>query len=266
MPGPLRPWVRPVARAGLIAKAAVYFTLGLLAAKAAFGWGGRTTDTRGAIEVLGHQGGALIAILIGVGLLCYAGWRLVEAVADTHHDGSGWKGVGSRTAALGSAAGNVALAATAFGVGAGIRARRSGSVPSWTAWVLDAPVGAALVVLAGVIVLVVGAFQFKKALSADFFENEHIDMSGTTMSSRLWLQRLGRAGLGARGVTFEIIGFFLVRAGLHRAPGEARGADGALRFLRGLEHGDVFLGVVAVGVVAYGAYTLMLARYRRVGP
>jgi hypothetical protein len=255
-----------VARVGLVSKAAVYFTLGVLAAMAATGWGGRTTDTRGAIEVLGREGGALIAFLVGAGLLCYAGWRAVEAIADTDRDGSGWKGIGSRGAALGSAAAHIALAATAFGVGAGIRGHRSGSVPRWTAWALEAPVGTVLVVLAGAIVMVVGAFQFNKALRRGFLEKEHIATGGTSIRERRWLERLGRLGHAARGVTFEIVGFFLVRAGLHRDPGEARGIDGAFRFLRGLEHGHVLLAVVAVGVAAYGLYTLLLARHRRVGP
>lgn len=250
---------------GLAAKAAVYFTLGVLAAKAAIGWGGRTTDTRGAIEVLGNEGGALTALLIGVGLLCYAGWRVVEAVADTDRDGSGLKGIGSRGAALGSAAGHVALATTAFGIASGIRGHRSGSVPRWTAWAMEAPVGATLVAAAGVVVIVVGLFQFKKALRRDFLAREHIATRDTSIRDRRWLERLGRVGHAARGVTFEIIGFFLVRAGLHRDPGEARGVDGVFRFLRGLEHGDLFLAAVAAGVVAYAAYTLMLARYRQVG-
>jgi hypothetical protein len=263
VPRPLKPWVVRVARVGLVAKAAVYLTLGLLAAKAALGWGGRTTDTRGAIEVLGHEGGGLLALAVALGLLSYAAWRAVEAVADTDHDGSGWKGIRARAAALGSAAAHVALAMTAFAVAAGIHAQRSGSVPAWTARALQAPAGTALVAAAGVIVLLVGGFQFRNAFRSDFFEKEHLDARRMGPGARTWALRLGRSGLTARGVTFAIIGFFLVRAGLHRDPGEARGVDGALRFLRGLEHGDVFLAAVALGVVAYGIYTLLLARYRR---
>jgi hypothetical protein len=263
VPRPLRPWVVRVARVGLAAKAAVYLTLGVLAAKAAVGWGGRTTDTRGAIEALSRQGGSLIALAVALGLLSYAAWRAVEAVADTDHDGSGWKGIRSRAAALGSAAAHVTLAMTAFAVAAGIHARRSGSVPAWTATVLHAPAGALLVAAAGVIVLVVGGFQFRKAFRADFCEKEHVQARRMGPLARTWVLRLGRFGLTARGITFGIVGFFLVRAGLHRDPGEARGVDGALRFLRGLEHGDIFLAAVALGVVAYGVYTLLLARYRR---
>jgi hypothetical protein len=263
VPRRLRPWVGRVARVGLVAKAAVYLTLGMLAAKAALGWGGRTTDTRGAIEVLSREGGGFIALAVALGLLSYAAWRTVEAIADTDHDGSSWKGIRSRAAALGSAAAHVTLAMTAFAVAAGIHAQRSGSVPAWTARAMNAPAGAALVVAAGVIVLVVGGFQFRKAWHPDFFEKEHLDATRMGPAAREWALRLGRLGLTARGVTCAIIGFFLVRAGLHRDPGEARGVDGALRFLRGLEHGDAFLAAAALGVVAYGVYTLLLARYRR---
>ncbi|HET8645546.1 MAG TPA: DUF1206 domain-containing protein, partial [Vicinamibacteria bacterium] len=87
VPHQLKPWVRGVARVGLAAKAAVYLTLGVLAARAAAGWGGRTTDTRGAIDELGREGGSVTALLIALGLLCYAAWRVVEAIADTDHDG-----------------------------------------------------------------------------------------------------------------------------------------------------------------------------------
>lgn len=263
VPRPLRPWVVRVARAGLVAKAAVYLTLGVLAAMAAVGWGGRTTDARGAIEVLSREGGTVIALAVALGLLSYAAWRVVEAIADTDHDGSDWKGIRSRAAALGSAAVHVALAMTAFALAAGIHAQRSGSVPAWTAKALHAPAGAALVAAAGVIVLVVGGFQFRNAFRSDFCAKEHVQERRMGRTARTWVLRLGRVGLTARGLTFVIIGFFLVRAGLHKDPGEARGLDGAFRFLRGLEHGDVFLAAVALGVVAYGVYTLLLARYRR---
>ena len=68
-----RPWIEVLARVGL------YGTIGLLAARAAFGWGGgRATDTRGALQAV-HQApyGRHILLLIGAGLAGYALWRLV---------------------------------------------------------------------------------------------------------------------------------------------------------------------------------------------
>nr|MBA3556337.1 DUF1206 domain-containing protein [Gemmatimonadales bacterium] len=53
-PTDVAPWIERLARVGYAAKALLYATVGILAAQAALGRGGRTTDTRGALrEVLG---------------------------------------------------------------------------------------------------------------------------------------------------------------------------------------------------------------------
>jgi hypothetical protein len=93
------PWVPGLARIGLAAKATVYLTLGLVAARAAAGWGGRPTDTRGAVEELGRRGGMAAAGLVGLGLVCYAVWRFVQGIADTDREGSGLTGLITRMGA-----------------------------------------------------------------------------------------------------------------------------------------------------------------------
>jgi hypothetical protein len=46
------PWVEGLARLGYAAKALLYITVGLLAAQAGLGRGGRTTDTHGALRFM----------------------------------------------------------------------------------------------------------------------------------------------------------------------------------------------------------------------
>jgi len=70
--------------------------------------------------------------------------------------------------------------------------------------------------------------------------------------------------LTARGVVFGIIGFFLVQAALNSNANEARGLSGALRALEQQSYGQWVLGIVALGLIAYGFYMLVLARYRRI--
>jgi hypothetical protein len=65
-------------------------------------------------------------------------------------------------------------------------------------------------------------------------------------------------------VTFGIIGGFLIHAGLAADPTEARGLDGALAVLAQQPYGPWLLGVVALGLVAYGLFCLSQALYRRV--
>ena len=255
----VRPWMPRVARAGLAAKAAVYLTLGLVAAKAAAGWGGRPTDTRGAVEELGRRGGMAVAALVGLGLICYAAWRFAQGIADTDREGSGWTALITRVNHVVSGIGHLLLGATAIGLAFGIHARRHGA--PWTTVALAAPEGAYVVGLVGVTVIVVGLVQLVQAFRDNFLK--HVNTRRVSPQALLWLRRLGRFGHVARAVTFEVIGYFLVRAALYANPREARGVAGALRFLRTLEHGNVVLGLVAGGVIAYGLFELAMIRYRR---
>src|SRR5215213_3773431 len=74
-----RPWMERLARLGYATEGALYTLIGLLAAGAAFGTGGRATGQRGAFEVVagGPFGGVLVG-LIAVGFLGYALWRSVQ--------------------------------------------------------------------------------------------------------------------------------------------------------------------------------------------
>ena len=63
------PWIATLARIGYVAKAILYATIGVLAAQAALGRGGRTTDTSGALRevVRAPMGDALLLVIALVG-------------------------------------------------------------------------------------------------------------------------------------------------------------------------------------------------------
>jgi len=77
---------------------------------------------------------------------------------------------------------------------------------------------------------------------------------------------VSRFGLAARGVVFGIIGVFLALAAYHHNPDEARGIAGALDTLQRQPYGPWLLGVVAIGLIAYGVYEFVKARYRQINP
>ncbi|HYH47282.1 MAG TPA: DUF1206 domain-containing protein, partial [Thermoanaerobaculia bacterium] len=82
-------------------------------------------------------------------------------------------------------------------------------------------------------------------------------------SERTWANRAGQIGLPARGAIFVMMGIFLGRAALQADPGEARGLGGALDALAASPSGPWLLGIAALGLIAYGLYGFVLARYRR---
>ena len=71
-------------------------------------------------------------------------------------------------------------------------------------------------------------------------------------------------GLIARGVVFLIIGGFLIVAAWQADPSEARGLAGALRTVQEQPWGWVLLGIVGLGLIAFGIYGGIQAVYRRI--
>jgi Na+/proline symporter len=120
-----------------------------------------------------------------------------------------------------------------------------------------------LVILVGCVVLGIAAYLFNKAYRATFTRNLNLStLNGNTRKGVITLGRLGHAALG---IVFTIIGFFLVIAAVKHNPGDAKGLDTALIELLNQPFGPWLLGIVALGLLAYGIYSFAEARYRRVG-
>ena len=256
------PWIEVLARVGYAAKAVLYGTIGLLAARAAFGWGGgRATDTRGALQAV-HQApyGRHILLLIGAGLAGYALWRLVEAVTDPEHRGTNTKGVALRagSAVRGLAHGALALAAFRLGLGGGNAGSRGPD--GWTAQVFALPAGEMLVWLAAAGVAGHGLYQLYRAWKAKL--GRHLALTRVSAGTASVLVGVCRFGLAARGAVFGLIGFLLGRAAARHDPGQAGGVRESLLTLAGI--GRWALAAAALGLIAYGVYQLVEARYRRI--
>jgi hypothetical protein len=83
-------------------------------------------------------------------------------------------------------------------------------------------------------------------------------------STRRVFLLVGVVGLLARGVVFGLIGFFALRGAIQLDGNDAVGVDGALTRLLEHENGGAALTAIAVGLVVFGAYSLMDARYRKI--
>lgn len=250
---------------GYAAKGVVYVVIGVLAALAALGSGGATTDRKGAVQAIYDQPfGKILLGLVTFGLLCYALWSFIQAIADTDKKGSDPKGLAQR---LFYAAVGVSYLIFAFGafqllMGSGNTGKSSDtSTKDWTAELLKQPLGMLLVIIVGLVVLGAAGNEFYKAYKASF--KKHLEMSEMNAQTRDWIMRFGQFGLAARGIVFTIIGIFLIVAALQKDPNQAKGLGGALGELSQQPYGQVLLGIVAVGFVAYGLYSLAEARYRR---
>lgn len=251
-----------LARLGYGARGAVYLVLGGLASAAAFGAGGEVASTEGVFqEILSQPFGQILLAIVALGLLCFALWRVAQSLLDADHMGTDGKALVIRTGLGVSAVVNAALAVSAAGLVLGLASASGGdsSTRDWTAWLLSAPLGRWLVAGVGLAIAGTGL-----ALAWKGWQGDVAKRLSLTQQQRRWAVPTGRAGYLARGLVFVIIGGFLLVAALQADPAEAKGITGALRALEEQPYGWLLFGLTALGLVAFGAFQLVVAVFRRI--
>ena len=258
------PWTERLARFGYAAKGVVYIVVGALATMAALGLGGEATGARGAMRSIARQPfGTVMLSIVAFGLVAYVIWRWVQAVTDADDKGTNAKGIALRIGYTGSGLVYAGLAYSAARIVFGARDDgRPSAAKSWTAKLMEFPYGNWLVILAALGVVGYGLYQCYKGYKAKFRKR----LKTNEMSERgvRWATRSGRFGFIARGVVFLIVGGFLIQAAWHYDSSKAEGLDGVLQALIQQSFGPWLLGGIALGLVAYGIYMLIEARYRRI--
>jgi hypothetical protein len=255
-----------MARAGYATHAFLYFTVGGLAALAAFGYGGDTTDSKGALLELYRQPfGRALLVLAAIGLFGFALFRAYQVIVDPEHRARGWRAV-KRVGWAAIAALHVGLGVFAVSLATGnSNGGRAGGeeTRSATATLLNwAPLGPWLVAGVGAIVVGVSFHQLWCAWRAEL--DEQLDLSTLARGPRRWVVGLSRFGIAARAVVGSIAGGFLLLAALNSNPGEAKGFGESLAMVRQAPLGGELFATVALGLLAFAFYELVEARYRRV--
>jgi hypothetical protein len=257
------PLLELLERLGYAVRGALYAVMGLLALGIAVSVGpGETTDLSGSLVFLtGNPFGKLVLIVAAVGLSAYSLWGFTRAIYDPLHRGSDAPGYAARLGFVTSAVSYAAIVILALQLIAGSGAPAGDSTQKTIASVLTHPAGGALTILIGLIAIAIGLGQFLESYQANFAK----DLKGAEMSQseRTWAIRFGRFGMFARGVTFLVIGWFVVQAGIHHDPAQAQGFGGAFVFLLNQPFGRVLLGVIALGFVALGLHSFACARWIR---
>ena len=251
-----------IARVGYVVKGVLYVVIGALAAMAAFGGGGQTSGSRGAIRTVAEApGGPALLWVMAVGMGAYALWRFAEAFLDPDDKGGGASGAIKRIGY--AASGLIHAALTVWVVRSLLSAGRgagSGGAQDWTATLMAQPFGRWAVGVVGAAVIGYGLYQAYKAATVDFASKFKTEAMSET--EKAVTKRAGQAGLGARGVVFGIVGVFLVQAALDADAQDARGLGGALDALAAQPFGPYLLGAVALGLAAFGVFSMINARYR----
>ena len=259
-------WYAVLARTGLVAKGVSFGIVGVLAVKLALGDGGKATSREGALQSLAQQSfGKVVLILLALGFGAYALWRFVQALAE-RKDGGQKEQLKKWGARAGYAGRGLIYAALTFSavkilVGAQSNGSQTQRAHQTAATVLGWPAGTWIVGIAGAIIVGVGLWNLYRGLSRNF---EKKWRGGIGETARKWGGRAGLLGHVARAAVFTLIGIFVVKAALDYNPKDAIGLDGALQKLAHASYGPYVLGLTAAGLICYGLYCLVDARYRDV--
>jgi Domain of Unknown Function (DUF1206) len=256
------PWARGIARWGLVSKGVLYLLVGFIAANVSIGGADRVKDRGGALTSLADSWpGKLLVGAVAFGLAGYALWRFAEVVIGRTFEGGEHLGVLKRLGVLARGFWYVGLFAIAISalLGADESPNRE---DRFTARVLEWPAGRWLVAAVGLGIAGAGAFNLWRGLTTRF--RKRLKLRTMSDTEDKLFTAVGSFGHFARGVVFGLIGFFLVRAAWQYDANETVGLDGALGEIVQQDYGDTLLGLVATGLLAYGLYCFVEARYREV--
>jgi hypothetical protein len=254
------------ARVGYGARGFVFLSAGLLILLAAVDRIGESVGTRGAIAWLGEQPmGRVWLLLIALGLSAFVLWRVLQAVFDADHEGTSLEGWGVRASQAFSGMAYAALAFTAFrllfGDPGDQGAAEVQNSREQAEKVLDLPFGDLLLIGAGLAVAGLGIANMVRAWREDF--TEYLDCSAQVCRR---VAPLARAGYLARGAAYLPLATLIVLAGLRSDPSEVTSFAAALDAMERQPAGPWLLGLTALGLIAFGVFSFIEARFRKIRP
>lgn len=252
---------RKVVLLGWAAKGVVYVTLAYLVLQLAFGSAAEEASTTGALKAIAATSPGKIAILVlGIGLLMFAVGRILEVttLAGPDIDGKD-KAKAAVLAVL-----YTSLALTAFRIVQQAGAGTGGSSEQKSSgFLLGLPAGRWIVGIVGLAIIGYGAMEAYKGVKQDFLGTLRTgEMSSGVRSAT---PKIGTAAYVTKGFILALLGYFFVQSAISYNANEAKGLDAALGEVAQQSWGTIVLTLVALGLLAYGAFAFLESRYRKVG-
>jgi hypothetical protein len=258
------PLMEALTRLGYGVRGLIYITIGLLAVQVSLGKGGAPAGPQGAIAAIGKQPAGLILLwVILVGLISYSLWGVVRAVLDPLHKGHDLKGLLARFGFLVSAFGYAILIMPTYGYITGASKNGNGfQTQKFINSIMAMPWGRWAIGIIGLAVLAGGLYQLYQGFTAGF--DKQIKTYALTPKEVRLATNVGRFGTSARGIVFALVGGLISLSAYQANPSQPVGMESALATLMKQPYGIWLLGIVAVGLIAFGVYSLLSAAWFRI--
>lgn len=253
------PLVDGLARVGYAVNGVLHLLIAWITGQIALGSSGEADQSGALAYVRDAPGGGLMLWVAVVGFAALALWQLLEAAVGAHGGDDKERAV-SRGKAVAKGLVYLVLAFTSWQFARGGSSDSGESSADFTTSIMRAPAGAWVVVLVGLVIAAVGGYHVYKGATGKFLEDLKATASGDLGRGVVYA---GKAGYIAKGAALVIVGGVFVTAALGQQPEDATGLDGAIKQLAEQPYGTVLLLLVAVGLAAFGIYSLARAKYAR---
>jgi hypothetical protein len=263
---PLHDLLELAARIGYGARGFVYLSVGAIALLSAMDRVGDAVGSRGAVAWLAEQPyGRIWLILLGLGLWAFVTWRILQSVFDADRQGKRRKALLSRAGQALSGLFYGVLAASVFElldeVDANPAAEDVAENQEKAATLLGLPFGDHALLAVGLVILASAVGNIIRGARSDF---------GAALACSEQLCRrvvpIARAGYIARGVALLPLAVFVILAGFRSRASDVTSFGAGLDALERQPGGSWVLAATAVGLMAFGAFAFVEARWRRIRP
>ena len=118
-----------------------------------------------------------------------------------------------------------------------------------------------MIAIVGLAVLAIGLYQVYQGINSSF-DKQFKTYNMSAVEIRVATQ-LGRFGTAARGLVFALVGGIMFMAAIQTNASKPQGIDAALTSLLRLPYGVWILAIVALGLIAFGMYSILCALWFR---
>ncbi len=255
-------WAIPVMRAGYLGRALVYTVVAGVSLWAIW-QGGQATGTSEALARLeGSWGGSAVLVLILVGMICYAVWRLLDSVFDLEDYGTEAKGIVARSGMIVTGLAHLAIAGIVAKLLFDVNAASGGSgsdgsaISGLVAQAMSLPGGRWIVGCVGLATFGAGIYYIDKGWNHRY--RKHLRANDWTFR----MSKVLLAGVVAQGVIVGAIGALFVLAALRANPGEAGGVNKVFAWAYSTPAGWILVAAICLGLLGFAIFCLVNAIWR----
>jgi hypothetical protein len=260
----IRSSITTLAPTGLISKGVVYVIFGAITFMAAFEIGGKSDEEANRKGVFSFvreaPAGKYILGALTLGLLCYSCWRMIEAFRKQKAKENN---KAKRVRYFFSSLTYASVAFTAVKIMVKGMQHSSDQKQELSSRVLQQPFGQWLLAAGALILTGTGLYQMWYGLSEKYKKHAG-SVSNQKINGKLLLIS-GKLGYVARGIVWLLLSYLMMKAAFHSNAGEAGDTGKAFTLVENNSMGSYFLAAIGMGLILYGIFTLIRARYENFG-